>query len=58
MLNRLKNKTLILENYRMNDGISKALSDALVELNEYIEIFGLYNNDISDTALKCKFHHS
>jgi hypothetical protein len=54
MLNRLTNKKLILKNYRMNDGISKALGEALKELNEYIETLGLESNDISDTALESK----
>lgn len=33
MLNRLKDKKLILSNYRMNNGIAKALKDAIKELS-------------------------
>lgn len=54
MLNRLKDKKLVLNNYRMNEGISKALSAAIKELGEYIEVIGLESNDINDIALESK----
>ena len=53
MLNRLKEKSLILNNYRMNNGISKALGASFKELNEYIEVLSLESNDLSDEALEC-----
>ena len=53
MLNRLKEKSLILNNYRMNVGISKALAASFKDLSEYIEILGLESNDLTDEALEC-----
>ena len=54
MLNRLKDKKLVLENYRMNEGISKALQTAIMELSDHIEIIFLKSNDINDQALSSK----
>lgn len=55
MLNRLKEKSLIINNYRMNNGIAKALGASFKELNEYIEVLGLESNDLLDEGLECKY---
>jgi len=52
MLNKIKDKKLILNNYRMNDGIAKALHDALIELQDLVEVVSFESNDISDKALE------
>jgi hypothetical protein len=53
-LNRIKDKKLILNNYRLNDGLSEALQDALEELGDQIEVLSLTSNDIPDKALASK----
>ena len=38
----------------MNEGISKALQTAIMELSDHIEIIFLKSNDINDQALSSK----
>lgn len=58
MLNRVKDKKLVLENYRMNLGISKALREAIKELSEYLQVLCLESNDMSDEALSSNIYTS
>ncbi|CAI2364707.1 unnamed protein product [Moneuplotes crassus] len=51
VINKLKEKKLILENYRMNEGLAKALEAAIEELAEYIEVIALKSNDMNDASL-------
>ena len=54
MLNKLQDKKLVLDNYRMNEGISIALQTAIKELSDLIEVLVLKSNDINDIALSSK----
>ncbi|CAI2382226.1 unnamed protein product [Moneuplotes crassus] len=51
VINKLKDKKLILENYRMNEGLAKALEAAIEELAEYLEVLALKSNDMNDASL-------